>query len=175
MLLDVGGVDYFPRSPRFEVVYHFLDMKNRARVRLRCVPEDDQRPEVPSLAGMWPSADPAEREVYDLFGVVFTGHPNLTRILLPSDFEGHPLRKDYPLRGPREKLEARFAAEKNRFTAPKLAGEGWGARWQSWSRRISPGASRSEGLSRRGGRRRPHGDQRRPASPQHPRRAPAHP
>ncbi|MBO2520919.1 MAG: NADH-quinone oxidoreductase subunit C [Clostridia bacterium] len=123
MLLDVGGVDYFPRSPRFEVVYHFLDMKNRARVRLRCVPEDDQRPEVPSLAGMWPSANPAEREVYDLFGVVFTGHPNLTRILLPSDFEGHPLRKDYPLRGPREKLEARFAAEKNRFHAPKLAGE----------------------------------------------------
>lgn len=122
MLLDVGGVDYYPRSPRFEVVYHFLDMKRRARVRLRCVP-DDQRPEVPSLAGIWPAANPAEREVYDLFGVVFAGHPNLTRILMPSDWEGHPLRKDYPLKGPREKLEARFAAEKNRFHAPKLAGE----------------------------------------------------
>jgi len=122
MLLDVGGVDYYPRSPRFEVVYHFLDMKRHARVRLRCV-LDDERPEVPSLTGIWPSANPAEREVYDLFGVVFTGHPNLTRILMPYDWEGHPLRKDYPLKGPREKLEARFAAEKNRFHAPKLAGE----------------------------------------------------
>jgi len=122
MLLDVGGVDYYPRSPRFEVVYHFLDMKNLRRVRLRCSPPDE-RPEVPSLAAIWPAANPAEREVYDLFGVVFTGHPNLTRILMPYDWEGHPLRKDYPLRGPREKLEARFAAEKNRFHAPKLAGE----------------------------------------------------
>lgn len=122
MLLDVGGVDYYPRSPRFEVVYHFLDMQTRARVRLRCV-LDDERPEVPSLSGLWPSANPAEREVYDLFGVVFTDHPNLTRILMPSDWEGHPLRKDYPLKGPREKVEARFVAEKNRFHAPKLPGE----------------------------------------------------
>lgn len=122
MLLDVGGVDYYPRSPRFEVVYHFLDMKTRQRVRLRCVLEDE-RPEVPTLSDLWPAANPAEREVYDLFGIVFTGHPNLTRILMPSDWEGHPLRKDYPLRGPRERLEARYAAEKNRFHAPKLAGE----------------------------------------------------
>lgn len=122
MLLDVGGVDYYPRSPRFEVVYHFLDMKTRRRARLRCV-LDDERPQAPTLSDLWPSANPAEREVYDLFGVVFTDHPNLTRILMPSDWEGHPLRKDYPLRGPREKLEARYAAEKNRFHAPKLAGE----------------------------------------------------
>ncbi len=100
MLLDVGGVDYFPRSPRFEVVYHLLDMKTgAARLRLRS-PKDDAQPEVPSSAGMWPSAEPGEREVYDLFGVVFTGHPNLTRILLPTDWEGHPLRKDYPLQRP---------------------------------------------------------------------------
>lgn len=122
MLLDVGGVDYYPRSPRFEVVYHFLDMRSRLRVRLRCVPEDE-RPEVPSISSLWPSANPAEREVYDLFGIIFTGHPNLTRVMMPPDWEGHPLRKDYPLKGPREKLEARFVAEKNRFHAPKLVGE----------------------------------------------------
>lgn len=121
MLLDVGGVDYLPRSPRFEVVYHFLSLKTKARVRLRCSPPDEN-PEVPSLSGLWPAAEAAEREVFDLFGVRFAGHPNLTRILMPSDWEGHPLRKDYPLRGPRE-AQIRFAAEKNRFHAPKLGGE----------------------------------------------------
>lgn len=120
MLLDVGGVDYLPRSPRFEVVYHLLDMERLQRVRLRCSPDDDD-PVIPSVSDLWPSAQPAEREVYDLFGVRFEGHPNLTRILMPDDWEGHPLRKDYPLRGPREELEAAYAAQKNRFHAPKLA------------------------------------------------------
>ena len=123
MLLDVGGVDYYPRRPRFEVVYHLLDLEHRDRVRLRCSPEDDERPTLPSASGLWPSAIPAEREVYDLFGVSFSGHPRLTRILMPNDWQGHPLRKDYPLRGPREALEARYAAEKNRYHAPKLAGD----------------------------------------------------
>jgi len=122
MLLDVGGVDYLPRSPRFEVVYHFLDMKTKARVRLRCSPESDERPEVPSIAGLWPAAEAAEREVYDLFGISFSGHPNLKRILMPYDWVGYPLRKDYPLRGPREE-QIQFAAEKNRYHAPKLGGE----------------------------------------------------
>lgn len=121
MLLDVGGVDYLPRSPRYEVVYHFLNMEAKARVRLRCSPPDE-KPEVPSLSGLWPAAEAAEREVFDLFGIGFTGHPNLKRILMPNDWEGHPLRKDYPLRGPREE-QIRFAAEKNRFHAPKLGGE----------------------------------------------------
>lgn len=120
MLLDVAGVDYFPRSPRFEVVYHLLDIKTRARVRLRCTPADSE-PVVPSASHLWPSATPAEREVFDLFGVRFPGHPNLTRIMMPDDWEGHPLRKDYPLKGPREELEARYLAEKNRYHAPKLA------------------------------------------------------
>jgi len=120
MLLDVGGVDYYPRSPRFEVVYHLLDTKTRARVRLRCTPADDD-PVVPTASHLWPSANPAEREVYDLFGVRFSGHPNLTRIMMPTDWAGHPLRKDYPLKGPREELEARYVAEKNRYHAPRLA------------------------------------------------------
>lgn len=123
MLVDLGGVDYLPRSPRFEVVYHLQNLETHGRIRLRCSPEDDENPVVPSICDLWPAANPAEREVYDLFGVHFTGHPNLTRILMPGDWEGHPLRKDYPLRGPREEMEARFAAEKNRFRAPKVSGE----------------------------------------------------
>lgn len=119
MLLDVGGVDYLPRTPRFEVVYHLLDMNTKARVRLRCVPVDEN-PTVPSAGGLWPSAVAAEREVFDLFGVKFSGHPNLTRIMMPYDWEGHPLRKDYPLKGPRQELEAKYAADKNRYHAPKL-------------------------------------------------------
>lgn len=121
MLLDIGGVDYLPRTPRFEVVYHLLDMDSYRRIRLRCSPKDED-PVLPSVHDLWPAANPAEREVYDLFGVRFSGHPNLTRILMPDDWQGHPLRKDYPLRGPRERRE-QFAAERNRFHAPKMAGE----------------------------------------------------
>lgn len=123
MLLDVGGVDYLPRTPRFEVVYHFLRLKDRKRLRLRCSPEDE-RPQLPTLSDLWPTAEPAEREVYDLFGVEFLGHPNLTRIMMPYDWKGHPLRKDYPLKGEREAVLSEFAAERNRFHAPKLSGEG---------------------------------------------------
>ncbi len=122
MLLDIGGVDYHPKSPRFEVVYHLLDIQSNDRVRLRCSPQDED-PVVPSVADLWASAAPAEREVFDLFGVRFSGHPNLTRILMPDDWEGYPLRKDYPLRGPRDEVEAKFAAERNRYYAPKLAGD----------------------------------------------------
>ena len=123
MLLDVGGVDYYPRSPRFEVVYHFLDMKSRGRVRLRCVPQDE-RPEVPSLCAMWPSANPAEREVYDLFGIVFTGHPKLTWILMPPDWEGHPLRKDYPLKDPGKSWRRGSLRTKTASTPPNSSGKG---------------------------------------------------
>lgn len=102
MLLDVGGVDYLGRRPaeeRYEVVYHLLDLQRLRRIRLRvALPESN--PEVPSLSDLWPSANWAEREVFDLFGVRFTGHPKLERILMPDGWQGHPLRKDYPLRGP---------------------------------------------------------------------------
>lgn len=120
MLLDVGGVDYLPRRPRFEVVYHLLDMSSYRRLRLRVCPENDDEPEVPSVASIWPAAEPAEREVYDLFGVKFTGHPNLKRILMPDNWEGHPLRKDYPLQGPRGQAQKPLPSQQGRFHAPKL-------------------------------------------------------
>jgi len=108
MLLDIGGVDYPGREPRFDVVYHLLKLPQAEatigevgqpqRVRVLCgVPED--APAVPTAVGLWPSADWAEREIFDLFGISFTGHPDMRRIQMPDDWEGHPLRKDYPLRG----------------------------------------------------------------------------
>jgi NADH-quinone oxidoreductase subunit C len=102
--LDVTAVDYLTHSgrtlpegvapERFEVVVTLLDMARRERVRVRCqVPADDAR--LPSITDLWAGADAAERETYDMFGIVFDGHPDLTRILMPEDWEGHPLRKDY--------------------------------------------------------------------------------
>lgn len=125
MLLDIGGVDYLgrrSRSERFEVVYHFLDLEGRRRVRVH-VRVDEATPEVDSLTPLWPAADWAEREVFDLFGIVFRGHPRLERILLPKEWQGHPLRKDYPLRGPERSREAQ--ALRSRFAPPRLrAAEG---------------------------------------------------
>ncbi|HKX75500.1 MAG TPA: NADH-quinone oxidoreductase subunit C [Acidimicrobiia bacterium] len=96
VLVDVTAVDYFRnRQPRFEVVINLLSMEHRARLRVLVgVPRDD--PTVPSLVPLWPGANFGEREVYDLFGITFEGHPDLTRILMPDDWEGYPLRKDYP-------------------------------------------------------------------------------
>lgn len=137
MLLDVGGVDYLGRRPaaeRFEVVYHLLDVRRHRRLRLR-VPVPEQAPEVPTVSDLWPSANWAEREVFDLFGIRFTGHPDLRRILMPDDWEGHPLRKDYPLRGPARTPAS--PAQRSRFFPLALdgpdgqagpAGEGPGAR-----------------------------------------------
>jgi NADH-quinone oxidoreductase subunit C len=99
MLLDLGAVDYLERAPRFDVVYHLLKMPSgTARLRLRCGLDDGEH--LPTVSDLWKSADWAEREVYDLFGIIFDGHPDLRRIQMPHDWEGHPLRKDYPLRGP---------------------------------------------------------------------------
>lgn len=95
-LENLCGVDYLGRDPRFEVVYHLLSHQNHHRVCLKVgVPEDD--PTVPSLTGLWPTANWQEREAYDMFGIIFTGHPSLDRILMPDDWIGHPLRKDVPL------------------------------------------------------------------------------
>lgn len=99
MLADLCGADRGPEEdPRFEVNYHLLGTRHHDRLRLKVVvPEDDAH--VPTVSGIWKTANWHERETYDLVGVQFDGHPDLRRILLPSDFDGHALRKDYPLRG----------------------------------------------------------------------------
>jgi NADH-quinone oxidoreductase subunit C len=94
MLSDVCAVDYLPRVPRFEVVYHLYSLAKNHRLRVKVLVEENAS--VPSLTALWPSADWMEREVWDLYGIRFEGHPDLRRILLYDEFEGHPLRKDYP-------------------------------------------------------------------------------
>ncbi len=96
-LMDLTAVDYWKRKPRFEVVYHFLSVVHSFRLRLK-LPVAEPEPTVDSLTSLWPSANWYEREVYDMFGIQFTGHPDLRRILLYPEFEGHPLRKDYPIK-----------------------------------------------------------------------------
>jgi NADH-quinone oxidoreductase subunit C len=96
--MSVHGLDYFPEEPRLGVHYELLDMAtvDRVTIKLR-VPVD--APDVPSVARRWPTADHQEREVYDMFGVVFHGHHDLRRILMPEDYEGFPQRRDFPLGG----------------------------------------------------------------------------
>lgn len=99
-LSTVTGVDWYPAEPRFEVVYHLHSISRNARVRVKCkLPGDN--PEIESLTGVWRSANWFERETFDLFGIRFLNHPDLTRIMMPEDWEGHPLRKDYPVTGAR--------------------------------------------------------------------------
>ena len=94
VFVGLCGVDYLRRDPRFEVVVNLLSHEPAARLRIRVgVPAGD--PAVPTLTGIFPGANFYERETFDLFGIVFSGHPDLTRIVLPDDWEGHPLRKDY--------------------------------------------------------------------------------
>jgi NADH-quinone oxidoreductase subunit C len=97
-LMSVHGVDYYPEEPRLGVHYELLDMSalDRLTVKLR-VPLD--APNVPSVTLDWPTANHQEREVYDMFGVVFDGHPDMRRILMPEDYEGHPQRRDFPIGG----------------------------------------------------------------------------
>ena len=95
MLSDVCAVDYLPRVPRFEVVYHLYSVAKNHRLRVKVL-VDGTAPSVPSVVELWPSANWMEREVWDLYGIRFEGHPDLRRILLYEEFEGYPLRKDYP-------------------------------------------------------------------------------
>jgi NADH-quinone oxidoreductase subunit C len=97
-LSDISVVDRLPAEPRFELNYHLVSLPNRQRLRLR-VWLSGADPTVDSLTPVYPTADWHEREIFDLFGVRFEGHPDLRRILLPDDWEGYPLRKDYPVEG----------------------------------------------------------------------------
>lgn len=97
-LSDLTCADYYPREPRFEMAYHLLSMKRKERVRLK-VKLSGEDAVIESVTPVWPSANFFEREVFDLFGIRFLGHPYLRRIMLPEDWEGHPLRKDYPVEG----------------------------------------------------------------------------
>jgi NADH-quinone oxidoreductase subunit C len=112
-LMSVHGVDYYPEEPRLGVHYELLDMEHvdRLTVKLR-VPLAE--PTVESVTADWPTADHQEREIYDMFGVVFDGHPDLRRILMPEDYEGHPQRRDFPVGG-----------EPVLFTHNDATGPGW--------------------------------------------------
>lgn len=101
LLTDATCIDRFPMEPRFEMNYHLVSIPNRRKVRLRVRLSGDD-PVIDSLVPVWPGANWLEREIFDLFGIQFTGHPDLRRILLPEDWEGHPLRKDYPVEGFRD-------------------------------------------------------------------------
>lgn len=98
-LSGVTGLDWWPKKPRFEVVYflHSIRDRNRLRLKLRV----DEHEPVDSVTHIWRAANWYEREVFDLFGIPFSNHPNLERIMMPADWEGHPLRKDYPVHGHR--------------------------------------------------------------------------
>jgi NADH-quinone oxidoreductase subunit C len=95
---DMTAVDWFPSSPRFQLSYHILSHALKERIRLRAM-VDEASSSVESITSVWPAANYYEREVFDLFGIRFEGHPNLRRIMMPDDWVGHPLRKDYPVEG----------------------------------------------------------------------------
>jgi NADH-quinone oxidoreductase subunit C len=95
---DVTAVDWFPAEPRFQLSYHIVSHPYKERIRLR-VMVDGEAAAVESITSVWPAANFYEREVFDLFGIQFEGHPNLRRILMPDDWQGYPLRKDYPVEG----------------------------------------------------------------------------
>lgn len=100
-MADLTAVDWLEREPRYDVVYHLLSTETRAVLRLktRVGQPGEEHPAVPTVSTIWPTANWYEREVYDLFGITFTGHPDLRRIVMPEDWTSYPLRKDYPLTG----------------------------------------------------------------------------
>jgi NADH-quinone oxidoreductase subunit C len=108
-LIDICGADYPERGKRFDVVYHLLSMQLNQRIRVK-VATDEETP-VASVVGIWPSADWFEREAFDMYGILFSGHPDLRRLLTDYGFEGYPLRKEFPLSG---HVEVRYDPEQQR-------------------------------------------------------------
>lgn len=106
MLLDVTAIDYLGNEPRFEVVYHLLSLSLIHRIRVK-VPVDEKDAHVESIVSIYPAANWFEREVFDMFGIEFFNHPNLKRLLMYDEFEGHPLRKDFPLKKQFPRIEMR--------------------------------------------------------------------
>ena len=116
LLVDLCGVDYATygvgyEGPRYAVVYHLLSLARNHRLRVRVFCDDDDMPRVPSVIDVWPGANWFEREAFDLFGIVFEGHPDLRRILTDYGFIGHPFRKDFPVTGT---VEMRYDPEQRR-------------------------------------------------------------
>ncbi|MEZ5891772.1 MAG: NADH-quinone oxidoreductase subunit C [Parvularculaceae bacterium] len=109
VLIDLTGVDYPQRAQRFDVVYHLLSMHNNTRIRVKAKVGEDET--IPTVTEVFPCADWFEREAFDMYGIVFSGHPDLRRILTDYGFEGYPLRKDFPLTG---HVEVRYDDEKKR-------------------------------------------------------------
>jgi NADH-quinone oxidoreductase subunit C len=122
-LIDLTGVDYPERSRRFDVVYHLLSMTRNLRCRVKI--EADEETAVPSVTGVYPAADWYEREVFDMYGVFFEGHPDLRRILTDYGFHGHPLRKDFPMTG---YVEVRYDDELKRVVYEPVKS----VEWRNW-------------------------------------------
>ena len=109
LLTDLCGVDYLGKTPRFMVVYNLYNIATKQRLRIK-VPVEEQDAKVDTVSTVWGTANWHERECWDLMGISFNGHPDQRRILMPADWEGHPLRKDYPLQGPdREPYQGRLS------------------------------------------------------------------
>jgi NADH-quinone oxidoreductase subunit C len=144
-LMEIAGADYPQRPERFDVVYHLLSVTKNHRIRVR-VTTDEDKP-VPSVTGLWPVAGWLEREVFDLFGVLFDGNDDLRRILTDYGFRGHPLRKDFPLSG---YVEMRYSEEQKRvvYEPVKLAADfrsfDFLSPWEG-ARYILPGDEKVEG------------------------------
>ena len=148
ILIDICGVDYPEKDKRFEIVYHFLSLSVNRRIRIKLM--TDEGTKVPSIVDLFPSAGWYEREVYDLFGVIFSGNTDLRRLLTDYGFKGHPLRKDFPLTG---YVEVRYDEEQKRviYEPVKLTQEfrnfDFVSPWEVMNR-ILPGDERTEELAK---------------------------
>lgn len=148
ILIDICGVDYPEKDKRFEIVYHFLSLSVNRRIRVKLMTNEETK--VPSIVDLFPSAGWYEREVYDLFGVIFSGNTDLRRLLTDYGFKGHPLRKDFPLTG---YVEVRYDEEQKRviYEPVKLTQEfrnfDFVSPWEGMNR-ILPGDERAEELAK---------------------------